>query len=222
MKLSKVLLLIVIISIPVVFYFSGIDREVVFRFVNENVNSLVRIYGEHPFVFIIAYGLIVFLSVTFSLPITVAFMIIAGMLFGSLKGILCVSISATLGATAAFFISRYILHDYFQKKFSNQFSVIDTGIRRSGLFYILFLRLVPIFPYTVINYLLGLTKVSVPVYIIGTYCGMTPGAFIMVYAGDKISKITTIADLYTPDILAALVLLGIFAFLPLVVARFKK
>jgi len=125
--------------------------------------------------------MVVYILVTaLSLPGAAVMTLVGGALFGILAGTIIVSFSSTIGATFAFLVSRYLLRDYVQGKFGDKLSPINEGIKRDGAFYLFTLRLVPVFPFFIINLVMGLTPIRTITYYIASQIGMLPGTLVYV------------------------------------------
>lgn len=160
-------------------------------------------------VFFIAYVIFAGLS----LPGVVIFTLAAGALFGILQGVILVSFASTIGAFIAFLVARFLLHDNFQAKFANRLAIVNEKIKREGAYYLFFLRLVPIFPFFLINILMALTPIRAKTFYWVSQVGMLPATILYIYAGAQIAKITSAKDIISPPTLLAFALLGIFPFI---------
>lgn len=146
----------------------------------------------------------------FSLPGAVLLTLLGGGLFGFGYGLLLISFASSIGATLAFLVSRYLLRDYVQNKFSSRLDAINKGVEKEGNFYLFSLRLIPVFPFFLINILMGLTKISTRNFYLVSQVGMLAGTAVYVWAGTQLSEITTLSGIASPSVLSALVLLGVF------------
>ena len=146
----------------------------------------------------------------FSLPGAVLLTLLGGGLFGFGYGLLLISFASSMGATLAFLVSRYLLRDYVQKKFATRLAAINKGMEKEGNFYLFSLRLIPVFPFFVINILMGLTKISTRSFYLVSQVGMLAGTAVYVWAGTQLSEINSLSGIASPSLLSALVLLGVF------------
>ena len=158
------------------------------------------------FVFFISYVVIT----GFSLPGAVLLTLLGGGLFGFGYGLLLISFASSIGATLAFLVSRYLLRDYVQKKFGARLDAINKGIEKEGNFYLFSLRLIPVFPFFLINILMGLTNISTRNFYLVSQVGMLAGTAVYVWAGTQLSEINSLSGIASPSLLSALVLLGVF------------
>lgn len=146
----------------------------------------------------------------FSLPGAVLLTLLGGGLFGFGYGLLLISFASSMGATLAFLVSRYLLRDYVQNKFAARLAAINKGMEKEGNFYLFSLRLIPVFPFFVINILMGLTKISTRSFYLVSQVGMLAGTAVYVWAGTQLSEINSLSGIASPSLLSALVLLGVF------------
>ena len=153
----------------------------------------------------------VYVAVTgFSLPGAAVMTLAAGAIFGLLWGIVIVSFASSIGATLAFVIARFLLHDWVQARFGDRLKALNDGVRRDGAFYLFTLRLVPLFPFFVINLAMALTPIRARTFYWVSQVGMLAGTLVYVNAGREIARIDSLAGILSPGLIASFVLLGIF------------
>jgi len=131
-------------------------------------------------------------------------------LFGVVVGTIIVSFASTIGATLAFLSARFVLRDWVQGKFGTRLRVIDDGLQKDGAFYVFTLRLIPVFPFFVINLLMGLTRIKTPTFFWVSQLGMLPATIVFVNAGTQISRIESPAGLLSPALIASFAALAFF------------
>lgn len=169
------------------------------------------------------YFILYVLVTTLSLPGAALLTLLGGALFGLWPGILLVSFASTLGATLAMLVSRYLLRDWVQHRFAGQMRTVNDGVARDGAFYLFALRLMPLFPFFVVNLLAGVTRLGVLRYWWVSQLGMLPGAIVYLNAGHQLGQITSLHDILSPGVVFAFTLLGL---LPLITrwlfARFSR
>lgn len=149
----------------------------------------------------------------FSLPGAAIMTIAAGALFGLLQGVIIASFASTLGAVLAFLTARYLFRDLVQTHFSTRLKTINAGIERDGIFYLFALRLVPIFPFFLVNLLAGLTPISVRNFYWVSQVGMLAGTLVYVNAGTQLAQLSGLSGILSPALLASFTLLGLFPLL---------
>ena len=143
-----------------------------------------------------------------SLPLALSMSLVAGMMFGFFNGLLLVGVSSTIGATLAFLIARFILQDFIQKKFAGSLQKIRDSAEGREAFYLLSLRLIPVFPYFIVNIGMALTKIRAPVFFVVSFIGMLPAAAVLVHAGVQISQIRSLHDIFSTQMMIVFLLLS--------------
>ena len=161
---------------------------------------------------LIYFAVYVLLS-ALSIPGAALLTLLGGALFSLWEATLLVSFASTLGATLAMLVSRYLLRDWVQRRFAAQMNTIDVGMVRDGARYLFALRLMPLFPFFLVNLLMGLTRIQVRHYWWVSQLAMLPATVIYLNAGRELGKLTTLRDILSPGLLFAFTLLGL---LPLV------
>ncbi|MFM7119321.1 MAG: TVP38/TMEM64 family protein [Gammaproteobacteria bacterium] len=148
-----------------------------------------------------------------SLPGAAVMTLAGGALFGFGWGLLLVSFASSVGATLAMLISRSLLRDWVQARFGGQLGSINAGLARDGGFYLFSLRMVPLFPFFVVNLVMGLTPLSVRTFYGVSQIGMLPGTAVYVLAGTELARIDSLAGILSPGLVLAFTLLGLFPLL---------
>jgi uncharacterized membrane protein YdjX (TVP38/TMEM64 family) len=210
------LLAVVLVLAVVSFYALGLEHYFDWQAVRANLGDWKNEVRDNLLVALLVYFALYVTIVALSLPVAVLVSLVGGALFGRWLGTAVVSIGATLGATLAFLSSRYILGDWVEQRFGKRFEALQRGIERDGAYYLLTLRLVPLFPFWLINLGMGLTRMRVWTYAAVSWIGMLPGTFLYVYAGEALGEVDSPAGLLSPQVLIALALLGI---VPLVIRK---
>jgi len=179
-----------------------------------NRDSLLS-YTESHFGLAIAIfiGLYI-LQTAFSLPGGAILTLTGGFLFGSLVGTLVVNIGATIGATLAFLAARYLLRDWVENKFGDRLGPIQAGFAQNAFSYLMTLRLIPAFPFFLVNLVSGLTRVNLGTYALATSLGIIPGSFVFAFAGRQLGTINSLSEIASPPVLLAFTLLGLLALMP--------
>ena len=151
-----------------------------------------------------------------SLPGATIMSLAIGAFFGLFWGVLLVSFASSIGATLAFLTARYLFRDWVHLRFGERLQAINAGIEKDGGYYLFTLRLVPLFPYFIINLLMGLTPIRTPTYYLATQAGMLAANFVFVNAGTQLAKINSVSDILSPGLIGSFILLGFF---PLVIKK---
>lgn len=167
-------------------------------------------YRESPVVVIAIYFLIYVAVAGASLPGAAILTLAAGALFGLVIGTVLVSFASSIGATLAFFASRYLFRDAVRARFGDRLRAIDAGVARDGAFYLFTLRLVPAFPFFLVNLLMGLTTIRAPTFYLVSQLGMFAGTVVFVNAGTQLAGIKSVSGIASPGLIASFVALGVF------------
>lgn len=174
-------------------------------------------YATAVAVFILAYCL----QAALSLPGAAMFTLAGGFLFGTVAGVLYVNIAATSGATLAFLASRYLLRDWVERTFGDRLGPFQEGFATSAFSYLMTLRLVPLFPFFLVNLVSGLTRIRVGQYVLATSLGIIPGSVVFANAGRQLGSINSLGEIASPPVLGAFALLGLLALVPILYRKFS-
>ncbi len=171
-------------------------------------------YEEHPVTTLGAYFIIYVVTTALSLPGAATIMTLAGgMMFGFWVGLIVVSFASTLGATCAFLVARTLLRDNVQRRFADNLVAVNRGFAEEGAFYLFTMRLMPIFPFFIVNLVMGLTPIATRTFFFVSQIGMLPGTAVYVNAGTQLSRIDTLKGILSPNLILSFMLLGIFPLL---------
>ena len=210
MKKSKLLLVAVVIALIAAYFVFDLGKYFSLDYFKTQQDAIGASYADNP----LKTGLIffaVYVGVTaLSLPGAAILTLVAGAIFGLLWGVVIVSFASTIGATLAFLVARFLLRDSIQAKFGDKLKAFNTGVEKEGGFYLFTLRLVPAFPFFMINVVMGLTTMKARTFFWVSQIGMFLGTIVYVNAGTELAKITSLKGILSPGLLGAFVLLGIF------------
>ncbi|PID61612.1 MAG: pyridine nucleotide-disulfide oxidoreductase [Gammaproteobacteria bacterium] len=210
MKTGKWLVAGAVLALIVAFVALDLSRFVSFEYLKGSQERLAAWRDASPMTFLGGY-FVVYLAVTaLSLPGAVILTLAGGALFGFVTGSVVVSFASSIGATLAFLVSRYVLRDSVEARFSDRLATINRNLEQDGAFYLFTLRLVPVFPFFLINLLMGLTRLRTPVFYLVSQIGMLPATLVFVNAGTQLAKIESPDDVLSPALLASFALLGLF------------
>ena len=210
MNVRKLAVLAVIAGLVVVFFALDLGRYLDLEFLQSQRGRIQELFAAHPLRVGAAF-LVIYVAVTgLSLPGAAVLTLVAGAIFGLLWGTVIVSFASTLGATLAFLLARYLARDAVRRRFAGAFERIDGGLRKDGSFYLFTLRLVPVFPFFIINLAMGLTSMRVLVFALVSQAGMLPGTIVYVNAGTRLGEIESLAGILSPALWLSFVLLGVF------------
>jgi uncharacterized membrane protein YdjX (TVP38/TMEM64 family) len=202
--------LMLVVALVVVF---DLQQYLTLSYIKSQQQAFARFYNEHVIPTIAIYFGIYVTTTALSLPGAAVLTLAAGALFGLLTGTIVVSFASTLGATLVFLVSRFLLRDYIQEKFREKLKMINQGIEKEGEFYLFTLRLVPLFPFFLINLVMGLTPIRTVKFFVVSQLGMLPGTIVYVFAGTQLAQLESLNGILSPGLIAAFVLLGIFPLL---------
>ena len=210
----KRFLVILVIAVLVVAYFAfDLGQWLTLDALKASRAGFAALYETTPLAVIGVYFLIYVAVTALSLPGAVVMTLAGGALFGLWTGLLVVSFASSIGATLAFLASRFLLRDWVQSRFGERLAAINAGMTRDGAFYLFTLRLVPLFPFFVINLLMGLTPIRTRTFYWVSQLGMLAGTLVFVNAGTQLAKLDSLAGILSPTLLASFVLLGVFPLL---------
>jgi|SRR3989338_2824788 len=171
---------------------------------------------------VIVYILSYILNTVSVVPPIAALSLTAGLVFGEVRGALYLMISAVLGTSATFMISRYFGRNLIEKMLKGKFKELDERLAKNGFMTILFFRLIPLVPYEVLNYAGGLSKIRFKDYFLATFLGLIPGVIIAAFFGGSLGKVKGVGDLFAPKFLVSIVLVILVIAVPLVYRRVKN
>jgi uncharacterized membrane protein YdjX (TVP38/TMEM64 family) len=184
--------------------------------------EIIAAKDANPLVYIAGFFLIYVAVTGLSIPGAAIMSLVAGALFGVVLGTIIVSFASTIGATLAFLSSRYLLRDWVQGKFGERLRAIDDGLAKDGAFYLFTLRLIPVFPFFVINLLMGLTRIRTWTFFWVSQLGMLAATVVFVNAGTQISRIESTSGLLSPILIASFVALALFPWAARAIVAFVK
>jgi uncharacterized membrane protein YdjX (TVP38/TMEM64 family) len=213
MKSSRLLLLLLIVFAIGAFFYFDLQQFLTLDMLKSKQAELLDTWSTHPVRVTAIFGLIYIAVTGLSLPGAVILTLAGGAIFGLLWGTVIVSFASTIGATLAFLAARFLFRDSVMNRFGDRLTTINQGIAKEGAFYLFSLRLVPLFPFFIINLVMGLTTIKTTTFYWVSQLGMLAGTIVYVYAGTQLGKIDSLADIVSPGLLAAFVMLGIFTLL---------
>ncbi|MDZ7641467.1 MAG: FAD-dependent oxidoreductase [Desulfurivibrio sp.] len=211
--MKKVALLVMLAVLVVLFFFFDLDRLLTLETLKQGQERFTAWRTEAPWLVGGGFFLLYVVVTALSLPGAAVMTLAAGALFGLLTGTILVSFASTIGATLAFLVARFLLHDTVQQRFGDRLAALNRGIKRDGAFYLFTLRLVPIFPFFLINLVLALTPIRAFTFYWVSQVGMLPGTVVYINAGTQLAAIERAGDIMSPVLLGSFALLGIFPLL---------
>lgn len=208
----KVVFLLVVVALAAAIWQTGATKYLTLTFLKANLTSLQETVAREPVLSGLGYFFIYVLVTGLSVPGASVLTLAGGAIFGFAKGLTLASFGSVIGATVAFLMSRYLLQETVQRRFGQQLVRVNAGVRRDGKLYLFALRLVPVFPYFLINLVMGVTAIPIWTYFWVSQVAMLPGTAVFVNAGLQISQVDSIRGLLSFDMILAFSLMGILPF----------
>ncbi|HXH03207.1 MAG TPA: FAD-dependent oxidoreductase [Candidatus Competibacteraceae bacterium] len=213
MHKGKLLLAGLIAVLIVAFFALDLDRYLSLEYFRAQQSAIIGYRDAHPLASALLFFAVYVAVTALSLPGATVMTLVAGAIFGLGWGLLIVSFASTLGATLAFLSARFLLRDWVQTRFGERLSTINRGVERDGSFYLFSLRLVPLFPFFLINLAMGLTPLRAVTFYWVSQLGMLPGTLVYINAGTQLGRLESASGLLSPALLASFALLGVFPLL---------
>ncbi|QHJ11960.1 Mercuric reductase [Paraglaciecola mesophila] len=213
MNSKRTILVIVIAALIASFFMLDLNQYLTLESLKNNQQDLAQYIEANWLVAFVGYLVIYAAATALSVPGAAILTLGAGALFGFGWGLLLASFASSIGATLAFLASRFLLRDWVKSTFSKKLESIDKGVEKDGAFYLLSLRLVPIFPFFIINLVMGVTGIKTWTYYWVSQLGMLIGTAVYVNAGTQLVEINQLSDIISTDLILSFVLLGIFPIL---------
>lgn len=213
MNKTQITLLVTVAILVAAFFLFDLGRYFNLEYLKQQQAVMDAFYERQPLTTALYYFLLYIVITGLSLPGAAILTLAGGAIFGLLWGTVIVSFASTIGATLAFLFSRYLFRDAIQGRFADKLTAINRGMAEEGAFYLFTLRLVPLFPFFIINLVMGLTPIRALTFFLVSQAGMLAGTIVYVNAGTQIAKIEQFKDIASPELILSFVLLGIFPLL---------
>ena len=207
---DKRLLILILAALIAGFFIFDLGRFFSLDYLKSQQAALDAVYQNNPFLTILVFFLIYVAVAALSLPGAAILTLAAGAIFGLFTGTLIASFASSIGATLAFLASRFICRDMILQKFGSRLETFNENIDRDGAFYLFTVRLVPVFPFFIVNLVMGLTRLKTGVFYIVSQIGMLAGTIVFVNAGTQLAKIDSLGGILSPGLIFSFALLGIF------------
>jgi uncharacterized membrane protein YdjX (TVP38/TMEM64 family) len=220
-KVRWALLVAVLLAVAAFFIFD-LGQYFKLDFVKAQQAAIDTYYRDNPVTTVLGFFLIYVLVTGLSLPGAAIMTLAAGAIFGLLWGSVIAALASGAGATVAFLLARFVLRDWIQHKFGNKLKTINAGVKKDGAFYLFTLRLVPVFPFFVVNLAMALTPIRIWTYYWVSQIGMLAGTIVFVNAGTALAKIQSPRDVLSLNLLLAFALLGVFPLLAKMLVNFAR
>jgi uncharacterized membrane protein YdjX (TVP38/TMEM64 family) len=205
-------MVVVAVGAVVAFFLSGAEHHLDYATLQHSRDWLASVQAEHPWRLAFTFLGILIGVVLLSLPLLTVMTLAAGAIFGVFEGTVLMSFGSAIGATMVMLASRFIFKDEIRRRFAHRLHRVDAGIERDGAFYLLNIRLVPIFPFFLVNLLMGLTHMRVRTFYWVTQLGMLAGTAVYVNAGTRIASASSARELVSVPMIASLALLAVLPF----------
>jgi uncharacterized membrane protein YdjX (TVP38/TMEM64 family) len=216
-NLKKIIVVAAVAGLIVSFRIFHLGDYLTLSYIKESQKQFAALYSGHTILVIAAYMAVYILVTSVSLPGAAILTVAGGALFGLVTGTLAVSFASAIGATLACAASRFVLRDWVQETFGDRLKKVNEGIAKEGAFYLFTLRLVPAFPFWLINLVMGLTTMRLRTFYWVSQLGMLPGTIVFVNAGGELAKIQSLSGIFSPGLIISFVALGVF---PIAVRKF--
>lgn len=222
MRVSRVLIAVGVLAGIAAYFVFDLGQYLNLEFLRSQQAAIEAFYRENT---LLSMGLFfgVYVLVTgLSLPGATIMTLAGGAIFGLLWGTILVSFASTIGATLAFLVGRFLFRDFVQERFRSHLRAVNEGVERDGALYLFMLRLVPAFPFFVINLVMALTPIRTLTFLVVSQIGMLPGTVVYVNAGTQLAQIDSLSGILSPELIGAFVLLGVFPFVARWIARWVQ
>jgi uncharacterized membrane protein YdjX (TVP38/TMEM64 family) len=217
--MQRIIILAVVVLAVGAFFALGLGHCLSLEYLQASRERAIEQAHQAPIVASVVFFAVYVLVTGLSLPGAAVMTLAAGAIFGLVWGVLLVSFASSVGATLAFLIARSLLGEWVTRRFGQYLEPINRGFDTEGSFYLFSLRMVPVFPFFVVNLLMGLTRIGVAQFYVVSQIGMLAGTVVFVFAGTQLAEIHKLADVLSPGLMIALTLLGVF---PLVAKRLLR
>lgn len=209
-NVKRLIILILIAALFGAFMAFDLGKYLSLSYIKESQAGFAAFYEKNAALVISAYmgGYIVVTAL--SLPGAAVMTLAGGALFGLLVGTVAVSFASTIGATLACLVARFLLRDWVQGRFGERLGAINRGLEQEGPFYLFTLRLIPAFPFWLINLAMGLTKMRLRTFYWVSQAGMLPGTLVYINAGRELGRIESASGILSPGLIASFAVLGLF------------
>lgn len=210
---ARLLVILLVLALMVSFFVFDLGLFLTLDYLKSQREAFLGFYAENQLTTLLAYFAAYVAVAALSLPGATIMTLAGGAVFGLATGFVVISFASTIGATLAFLISRFVLRDVVQNKFRDKLTAINAGVKKEGDFYLFTLRLIPLFPFFVINLVMGLTPMKAWRFYLVSQVGMLPGTIVYVNAGSQLGALESLSGILSPGLILSFALLGIFPLL---------
>lgn len=219
--MKKTIIAAILLACGSAVVFLSPDTSVIFKSMKNN-RQVLEAFISRNYLFSVILYISAYAATALLFPGALLLSLLGGFLFGVLMGTIYINIAALTGATLAFLLARYLIGTWLQQRYSDALQKFNREVRKRGSNYLLTLRIVPLLPFFLVNYLAGLTRIPLKTFLWTTSLGMIPGSIFFTYAGKQLGSIDSPDEIMTPKILALLILLGSLPLLQIIIARVRR
>jgi uncharacterized membrane protein YdjX (TVP38/TMEM64 family) len=219
--MKKIIIAGILVTCGTAVIFLSPDKSITFESIKSNRQVLKEFISRNYLLSVVLY-ISAYAATALFLPGALLFSLLGGFLFGVLMATIYINVAAVIGATIAFLLARYLIGTWLQQKYDDILEKFNREVRKRGHNYLLTLRIVPLLPFFLVNFLAGLTRVSLKTFLWTTSLGMIPGSLFFTYAGKQLGSINHLDEIMTPKILALLILVGSLPLLQIVISRVRR
>jgi len=218
---KKALLLVLFIAMAVLARYSPLGTSLTFENLKQHRDSLLVFVHGHYWLSVACYIAVYIAAVSFTLPAALILTLTGGFLFGTAPAVLYINIGATTGAVVSFLSARYLLGNRLQDAYAPQLRKFNDEIERNGTHYLLTMRFIPVFPFFLINFLSGLTRIPLKTFVWTTSFGILPTSVVFAFTGRQLGTINAPSDILSRKMLLTFAVLGLIALVPVVLKQLR-
>src|SRR5271157_2716695 len=215
---KQLLLLFLLIAIVTAVHLSGLSRYFTFASLTEHRSLLEQTVARHYALCVLFY-ILLYIVTALAVPGALILTVAGGVLFHTFPGVIYAAFGATIGSLLSFLLSRYILGNWLQARYEAQFRQFNRELKQYGYLYLMTARLIPVFPFFLVNYLCGLTRLPLRTFTWATAAGIFPACLVYTFTGSQLGSISSPNDLVSPRLLFSFILLAFLALLPVISKR---
>lgn len=209
----RLLILVLVLGLIAAFFVFDLGQYLTLDYLKSQRQALIDFYTQNQLTTLAIYFVVYVAVAALSLPGATVMTLAGGAVFGLGIGFVLISFASTIGATLAFLLSRFVLRDTVQNKFRDKLNAINEGVKNEGDFYLFTLRLIPLFPFFIINLVMGLTPMKAWRFYLISQIGMLPGTVVFVNAGAQLGALDSLSGILSPGLILSFALLGLFPLL---------
>ena len=211
--MKKIILILFLLLLCILAYQMGLNDILRFDYLKMHLSELQTQFHSRPIVSCLSYFALYVFVTTISFPGATILTLLAGAVMDFKISLILISFASTIGATLAFLGARFLFRDIVEKKFTRELETVNSKFKNEGVYYLITLRLLPIFPFFLINILMGVTKIEIKKFFFASQIGMFPATIVFLYAGKSISGISKVSEILSPKVIIAFFLLGFIPYI---------